>query len=135
MRRSLLLIPLFALACRSSSKNSAAEAAIEGFQSDADLDGDGFLSGEDCNDQDAAINGGAEEVCDGVDNDCDGEIDEGVTDTSYADLDGDGYGDATAPLEGCGPVEGAVTLMGDCDDDNPEVFPGAPVRCDGVEQD
>ena len=139
MRRLLLSLPIFlpmlSLACRTDGKSDAVQAAIEGFQSDADLDADGFLAGEDCNDQDAAINAGAEEVCDGVDNDCDGEIDEGVTDTSYVDLDGDGFGDPGAPVEGCGPVEGAVTASGDCDDADPEVFPGAPERCDGLDQD
>ena len=41
-----------------------------------DDDGDGYY-GEDCDDHDINVNPGAEEVCDGVDNDCDGEVDEG----------------------------------------------------------
>ncbi|HAD12429.1 MAG TPA: hypothetical protein DCF33_08315, partial [Saprospirales bacterium] len=44
----------------------------------------------DCDDNNAAINPGAQEVCDGVDNDCDGQVDEGVKTTYYADADGDG---------------------------------------------
>lgn len=42
-----------------------------------DNDNDGFCSGDDCDDNDAGVNPGAAEVCDGVDNDCDGSVDEG----------------------------------------------------------
>ena len=69
----------------------------------ADADGDGYWStsfdGEDCDDKDPDIHPGAVEGCDGVDNNCDGDVDEGVTTTFYADRDGDGFGDAGAPLE------------------------------------
>ena len=58
-----------------------------------DADGDGYLGEEDCDDSDALINIGAVEVCDGRDNDCNGEIDEGVLNLYYIDDDGDGYGD------------------------------------------
>jgi hypothetical protein len=135
MRRALLLLlPLVAIACRSEGKG-AVEEAIDGFNASADLDSDGFLADEDCNDQDGAINSGADEVCDGVDNDCDGEIDEGVTEAWFADADGDGFGDEAAPGEGCAPPAAAATVAGDCDDSDPEVFPAAPERCDGVDQD
>ena len=46
----------------------------------------------DCNDADPNVHSGATEVCDGVDNNCDGQIDEGLKITFYRDLDGDGYG-------------------------------------------
>ncbi|MBL8618246.1 MAG: hypothetical protein JNM72_21715 [Deltaproteobacteria bacterium] len=134
MRRALLLLPLLSLACRSDGKG-AVEEALDGFNASADLDGDGFLADEDCNDQDGEINGGADEVCDGVDNDCDGQIDEGVTEAWFADADGDGFGDDAAPGEGCAPPTAAATVGGDCDDADPEVFPAAPERCDGVDQD
>ncbi|HID29351.1 MAG TPA: hypothetical protein EYP19_05030, partial [Desulfobacterales bacterium] len=63
---------------------------------DVDADGDGYEgvlgSGEDCDDTNASINPDATEVCNGVDDDCDGQIDEGVKNTYYKDADGDGYG-------------------------------------------
>lgn len=52
----------------------------------------GYSSNDsDCNDANGAINPGAAEICDSIDNDCDGEIDEGVINTYYEDVDGDGY--------------------------------------------
>ncbi|MHC4267753.1 MAG: putative metal-binding motif-containing protein [Planctomycetota bacterium] len=51
---------------------------------DIDLDDDSFTGNEgDCNDNDASINPAALEVCDGVDNNCDDQIDEGVSATYY----------------------------------------------------
>jgi hypothetical protein len=44
-----------------------------------DNDGDGFSSFADCNDNDANINANATEVCDGVDNNCNGTVDEGCS--------------------------------------------------------
>jgi hypothetical protein len=65
-----------------------------------DGDGDGFtLSAGDCNDDDAAIHPDADEICDSVDNNCDGEIDEDAAvdaATFYADSDSDSYGDAAS---------------------------------------
>ena len=58
----------------------------------SDEDNDGFRSNEDCNDQDPLVYEGAEEICDGLDNNCDGQVDEGVLITYYADSDGDGFG-------------------------------------------
>ena len=79
-----------------------------------DGDGDGFLDTEECNDGNANINPGATEVCDEVDNNCDGQIDEGVTTTFYVDADGDGFG--STPVEECSISAGLSTIDGDCDD-------------------
>ena len=46
----------------------------------------------DCDDNDPNIHAGASEVCDGVDNDCDDEVDENVLTTYFSDYDGDGFG-------------------------------------------
>ena len=56
------------------------------------------------------------EFCDGQDNDCDGEIDEFVTSTFYADADGDGFGDADSTVEACTLPGGFVSDNTDCDD-------------------
>ncbi len=45
---------------------------------EVDEDGDGYLSGEDCNDLDADVNPDAEDTCDGLDNDCSGQVDDGA---------------------------------------------------------
>ncbi|MHA6281030.1 GEVED domain-containing protein, partial [Salinimicrobium sp. CAU 1759] len=91
----------------------------------------------DCNDNDPAINPGATEVCDGVDNNCDGNIDEGLTtSTWYADSDGDLYGidDPATNIEACeNPGAGYASQAGDCNDNDPAINPGATEVCDGVD--
>jgi hypothetical protein len=87
----------------------------------------------DCNDSDAAVNPGATEVCNGVDDNCDGNIDEGVETTFYADADGDGYGDAGSTTSACSPPEGYVTDNTDCNDADAAVNPGATEVCNGVD--
>ncbi len=82
------------------------------------------VNGEDCDDNDASVSPGEPEVCDGLDQDCDGVIDNGLALTaSYTDADGDGYGDDSTATENCAP--GAVTVGGDCDDTSPDFSPGA----------
>ncbi|MCB9745214.1 MAG: hypothetical protein H6740_21715 [Alphaproteobacteria bacterium] len=99
-----------------------------------DVDGDGFDASVDCDDEDPFIHPDAEEVCDGVDNNCDGVIDEGGS-TWFADGDGDGYGIYTDTLEACETPEGYVGNADDCDDADPLTFPGAGERCDEVDND
>ncbi len=89
------------------------------------------LNDEDCDDYDGAVNPAATEICDGVDNDCDGYADVGTTGTWYADEDGDGYGDDETELEDCEGPEGWVEQGGDCDDGDAAVNPGAEEVCDG----
>ena len=88
-----VLLPFFLFACVEADKDGE---PIEDTGPDEpeiiDSDGDGFDSTEDCNDSDATINPGAPELCDGLDNNCDEQIDEGVTGEWFQDLDGDGFG-------------------------------------------
>ena len=102
----------------------------------SDADGDGFNVDEDCNDNDADINPDAPEVCDGVDNNCDEAIDEGVTTTFYNDQDRDGYGDPDMPIEGCEVQVGQSENADDCDDDEDNAFPGNDEIClDSIDND
>ena len=55
----------------------------------------------DCDDNDKAVHPGAVEICDGKDNNCDGQVDEGVATTFYQDGDGDGFGDPQISLKAC----------------------------------
>ena len=100
-----------------------------------DGDGDGFDSESDCNDQDASISPNANELCDGIDNNCDGEIDENVRTSYYRDEDQDGYGNPEDIAEACQAPEGYVIVASDCDDTNPDIFAGATEECDGLDND
>ncbi len=79
-----------------------------------DVDGDGSSACDDCDDTDASAFPGGTEVCDGIDNDCDGVADD------LDDVDGDG-----------------ITFCdGDCDDEDPDIFPGQVEElCDGIDND
>jgi len=89
----------------------------------------------DCDDADDQVHPGVTEACNGVDDDCDGEIDENATTVYYADTDGDGFGDAASPAAACEPPDGYVTTADDCDDTDVGRFPDAPERCDGADDD
>ena len=123
----------------------------------ADVDGDGYgdpaatmeaceaptgyvATGDDCNDRDENVHPGAGEVCNGIDDDCDGETDEGLpTVTYYIDCDGDGYsptlgGARTScrrppSVEGCGWTwqRPSNASSRDCDDGEPRAHPGLGV--------
>jgi uncharacterized protein (TIGR03382 family) len=88
---------------------------------------------DDCDDTESAAWTGNAEVCDGVDNDCDGGVDVGAVDapTWYLDTDGDGYGDPAQPVVDCLPPSGTVANADDCDDTRPEVH--APEDCAGAD--
>jgi hypothetical protein len=120
----------------------------------ADTDGDGFGDpatattfctvptgyvddATDCDDGDATVFPGATELCDGVDNDCDGAIDDGAaaTNTFYADSDGDGYGDPATATAACTAPTGLIADGTDCDDGDGAIHPGATETCDGVDED
>ncbi len=101
-----------------------------------DADHDGYLTPEDCDDEDPAIHPGAVEICDERDNDCDGLVDgqdPTVADpeTWYEDADGDLYGNPDVFVVRCGIEDGYVHDSGDCDDADASVNPGVNERCNG----
>jgi hypothetical protein len=111
-------------------------APIESPATDEDHDDDGYDEDVDCDDDDAAVHPAATETCNGVDDDCDDEVDEDASDATlwYVDADGDGFG-AESVLR-CVNDEGFVEAGGDCDDADVRVYPGAGEVCDdGVDND
>ena len=98
-----------------------------------DQDGDGYPNTEDCNDNNAQVYEGAIELCDGLDNNCDGNIDEGVTAEFFFDEDGDGFGNPNYSIQGCSQEDGYAINGTDCDDSNPLVYPGSIEICDEID--
>ncbi|MFY7668412.1 MAG: MopE-related protein [Crocinitomicaceae bacterium] len=99
--------------------------------------GVGYVTvGGDCNDSDPLINPNAIEICDGIDNDCDGLADDGLVFAMYyVDADGDGFGDEATGAESCSQPQNTITVGGDCDDANDQIYPGATEICDAVDND
>ncbi len=102
-----------------------------------DSDGDGYTGVEDCDDTDAAINPDAIEDCDGVDQDCDGIVDDGAPGSTdwYADADGDSFGDPGGLVSACAVPAGYVADASDCDDTSAEAYPGGVEVCDDLDND
>lgn len=95
-----------------------------------DNDGDGHTTCRgDCNDNDATIYPNAQEICNGADNNCNGQVDEGVLNTYYQDADGDGFGNPAVTIQACTPPQGYVTDNTDCNDNDPLVYPENGVCC------
>ena len=103
-----------------------------------DVDGDGFVVDQDCDDANAALNPNAQEICDGVDNNCDGIVDDDATDRStwYADADNDGYGDPLDTTLACKAPQNTVSDNTDCDPQHATAHPGAEEdHTDGIDND
>ncbi|GDX78769.1 hypothetical protein LBMAG42_05800 [Deltaproteobacteria bacterium] len=92
-------------------------------------------NGDDCDDEQPRSFPGNPEVCDTIDNDCDGVVDNGVTTTYYADSDNDGYGDAGGPTDACEAPSGYVLDNTDCDDSTNKSYPGNLEVCDSADND
>ena len=94
----------------------------------------------DCDDTLYAARPGASEYCDGIDNDCDGSVDEDANDATlwYADVDGDGFGDADSTTRACDAPTGYVGDDSDCAPSDATAYPNShetEVPGDGVDQD
>ena len=118
-----------------------------------DGDGDGYGGGtavaacdapaghvadhSDCDDGDLSAYPGNSEICDGADNDCDGDVDEGTSASSwYRDADGDGYGDPASAIVACAAPVGTIADGSDCDDGDVAISPAATEICgDGMDND
>lgn len=93
-----------------------------------------YGQGRDCDDRRADVHPNAVEVCDNVDNDCDGEVDEGQRLLFFLDADGDTHGDPAQSIEACpadqqrAAREGRwlVPVGNDCDDTDPDLWQGCP---------
>jgi len=98
----------------------------------------GYLADStDCDDTRAAVHPGANEVCNGLDDNCIGGVDEGLpVVTFYQDADGDGFGNLAVSTQSCSAPAGYVANSADCNDGNNAVHPGASEVCDdGVDND
>ncbi|MCA9614687.1 MAG: MopE-related protein [Polyangiales bacterium] len=94
-------------------------------------------SSEDCDDTSPDVAPGAAERCNGVDDDCDGTVDELVGNRFYRDADGDGWGDSDVgvSMEACEAPTGYVGRRGDCDDTRASTHPMAAESCNRVDDD
>ncbi|MFT4627344.1 MAG: hypothetical protein ACI8PZ_006028 [Myxococcota bacterium] len=104
-----------------------------------DADGDGWAADVDCDDAAPQVHPEATEVCNGRDDDCDGQVDRDDPSLSapvvgWHDGDGDGWGSVT--VVDCSEPPGVVQRPGDCDDTDRTVHPGRRHDgCDGVDND
>jgi hypothetical protein len=123
------------------------------YYKDSDLDGfgnpavlvesysppSGYVDNDyDCDDSNADINPDATEVCDYVDNNCDGQTDEGFNDscqliTFFQDSDLDGFGNPTVSVDDYNPPAGYVLNDNDCDDTDADINPDAVELCDNID--
>ncbi len=126
------------------------ENVVPTWYADADQDGygnpqvkittcaqpEGYVANNgDCADANAMVNPAIAEVCDGIDNNCDGSVDNGVGPVWYADQDGDGFGNPIRQLQFCTQPDGYVDNKTDCNDSNAAIFPGAEEVCNGLDDD
>ncbi|HEX8820208.1 MAG TPA: MopE-related protein [Archangium sp.] len=95
---------------------------------------------DDCNDtaapgKGAQIYPGKAEVCDGLDNNCNFDTDEGVKTTFFRDADGDTSGNPLLFTQSCTAPAGYVSSNTDCNDSSNAIRPGATEVCDSKDND
>jgi hypothetical protein len=117
----------------------------------ADADADGFgnsavsqssctvpagyiTNSTDCNDNNANVRPTATEICNTIDDNCNGQINEGITFTTYyADADGDGFGNPSVSQSSCSPITGFIVNNTDCNDASALIKPTAIEICNAVD--
>jgi Putative metal-binding motif len=134
-----------------ADEDDAEDVATWFADSDGDLYGDpsvtdeactapsGYVSNSgDCDDSDGAVSPGGTEVCNSIDDDCDGSTDESDASdaaTWYRDSDSDGYGAAATTTRSCSEPSGYVADATDCNDANGDINPAATELCDSADND
>jgi hypothetical protein len=134
-RAHLIAVILISVGAACSSSRDDSSRHLTRDTACTDLDGDGVCMWEDCNDENPTLAVASTELCDGLDNDCDGEIDEGALTFFYVDVDGDEYGDPGAGTWECEAPKGYSERGDDCDDYDANIHPGAVEVCNGDDDD
>jgi hypothetical protein len=132
----MILPSILSLLLLSACGEEEPEKTIDPLTEDNDLDGYSENDG-DCDDDNVTVFPDSGEICDGIDNDCDGEIDNGAEDaaTYFLDADGDGYGDEAETMDSCEMEEGYTDNADDCDDGDESINPDGEEVCDGADND
>jgi hypothetical protein len=162
--KALVILSLLIAAAGCSGDSGSAEATADAdlgcdtvFYADTDGDGhgdadetttacevpEGYVAvGDDCDDDSDAVHPGLPEVCDGLDNDCNGlkDSDDPAVDLAsqreyYRDVDGDGYGRAGDTTTSCDKPAGYALEGTDCDDSDADIHPEADEICDFYDND
>ena len=125
--------------CDAAGRDEDCDSATYGTR---DADGDSSIDirccnattcGSDCDDMRSSVHPSASEACDGLDNDCNGLVDDATLRTWYRDADHDGFGISAMPVTAaCAPADYA-SVGGDCNDTNASVNPGTAEVCNGID--
>ena len=134
------LSPLLCLLTACHLSDNGAITSCEDEAMGCDLDGDGYHASVDCNDNNSAIHPDADEICDSIENDCDGSVDDqddSLVDGMllYEDGDGDGYGNPAQSILACELLPSHVEDSLDCNDSDSSIHPDAVESCDDVDSD
>ena len=150
---SILIHPMTAEVCNNIDDNcnlQIDEGVLTTYFPDFDSDGfgntnifvqactapNGFVTfGGDCNDTTALVSPAMPELCNQLDDNCNAQIDEGVTQIYFADLDGDTFGDVNNFISSCTQPLGYTADTTDCNDTNTLVNPTATEICNQIDDD